>query len=225
MGRKFSHGVGIHLTLVVGLLVAMSTWPGAAAAQRDEPSVKQQLEFGVDMARRGLWSEALFRFRQAERLAPEKPEVYNNLAVAHEALGLFEEALELYRKGLSLAPRDKGLRNNYARFIDFYNRFRPDAEDAEADKAEADLDRAPPSASATTTTDAGPPPKTPRLSLVKPESSQLGVSQSTAPSSWIAQREAVSMPYAETDVDQLLASRVTCWVKSSARNMQSLSQG
>ena len=126
MGRKFSRSIGVHLSMAVALLAVASAWPSAVAAQKDRPSVKQQLEFGVDMARRGLWSEALFRFRQAQSLAPEKPEVYNNLAVAHEALGLFEEALELYRKGLSLAPRDKGLRNNYARFIDFYNRFRPD---------------------------------------------------------------------------------------------------
>ncbi len=119
--------------LISGLmLVAVVTTAPRLHAQRSETSVKQQLAFGVDMARRGLWSEALFRFRQAERLEPNNPSVYNNLAVAHEAIGLFEEALELYRKGLEIDPRDKGLRNNYARFIDFYNRFKPTEDEDEA---------------------------------------------------------------------------------------------
>lgn len=117
------------------MLVAVVATTPRLHAQRSETTVKQQLAFGVDMARRGLWSEALFRFRQAERLEPNNPSVYNNLAVAHEAIGLFEEALELYRKGLEIDPRDKGLRNNYARFIDFYNRFKPTEDEGDASEA------------------------------------------------------------------------------------------
>lgn len=123
-------------TLLVATLALTFALP--SAAQERPVTAKEQLEFGVQMAQRELWSEALFRFRQAQRLDPENPRVFNNLAVAHEALGLFEEALGLYRQGLELAPQDKGLRNNYARFIDFYQRFKPDAAEGEDDAEASD---------------------------------------------------------------------------------------
>lgn len=121
------------------VVVAISSLPGPAAQAQARPATaKEQLEFGVEMAQRELWSEALFRFRQAQRIEPENPKVFNNLAVAHEALGLFEQALDLYRRGLELAPQDKALRNNYARFVDFYQRFKPDEPDEEADSESED---------------------------------------------------------------------------------------
>ena len=132
------------MAFVILCLLAPAGW-----AQQRPVTAKEQLEFGVQMAQRQLWSEALFRFRQAQRLEPENPRVFNNLAVAHEALGLFEEALELYRQGLELAPQDKGLRNNYARFVDFYQRFKPD-EPEEENATESDeapsADEQPPTA-------------------------------------------------------------------------------
>ena len=138
MARLFSlaitSGAGaaqLGVSLPTAILLAVTLFGAPAAAQGQKATVKAQLEFGVEMAQRGLWSEALFRFKQAKRADPENPSIYNNLAVAHEALGLFDEALVLYRKGLELSPQDKGLRNNYARFLDFYRRFRPEEEDAE----------------------------------------------------------------------------------------------
>ena len=88
----------------------------------------EQLKFGVDMAKRGLWSEALFRFRQADKAQPGNPRVLNNLAVAYEAVGLFDEALETYKKALKADPANRELRRNYARFIEFYQAFKPSEE-------------------------------------------------------------------------------------------------
>ncbi len=93
-----------------------------------------QLEFGVTMARRGLWSEALFRFKQAEKLEPSNPRVLNNLAVAYEANGLFEEALEAYQGALKANPGNRDLKENYSRFAEFYQSFK--AEPAEASEEE-----------------------------------------------------------------------------------------
>jgi len=95
------------------------------------------MSFGVDMARRGLWSEALFRFQQAERLEPSNPRVYNNLAVASEALGRFEDAQRYYQEALRLAPGDQDLRRNYARFIEFYQSYAAGKEPAEGEAPEA----------------------------------------------------------------------------------------
>ncbi len=89
----------------------------------------RQLNFGVQMAKRGLWSEALFRFKQAERTQPGDPRVLNNLAVAYEAVGLFEEALETYKAALKADSANRELRRNYARFIEFYQAFKPEEEE------------------------------------------------------------------------------------------------
>lgn len=91
----------------------------------------EQLDFGVQMAKRGLWSEALFRFKQAEKTQPGDPRILNNLAVAYEAVGLFEEALETYKQALKADPANRELRRNYARFIEFYQSFKPDDEPEE----------------------------------------------------------------------------------------------
>ncbi|MCB1036749.1 MAG: tetratricopeptide repeat protein [Acidobacteria bacterium] len=100
-----------------------------------------QLAFGVTMAQRQLWNEALFRFRQAAKLDPSNPRIFNNLAVACEATGKFDEALENYQKALRLAPTDKTLKANYTRFVEFYQSFKAKpaeaAEGGEAGEPEA----------------------------------------------------------------------------------------
>ena len=120
------------LALITAVLV-LATVTGAAGAQKRKvaPEAKQQWQFGVDMANRGLWSEALFRFEQARKIEPEHPAILSNIAVAHEALGLFEEALGYYRQALRLAPRERDVRRNYSRFVEYYQNFKGDREDEE----------------------------------------------------------------------------------------------
>jgi tetratricopeptide (TPR) repeat protein len=122
---------------VCALSLAVST---AAFAQRKPATAKDQLSFGIEMAQQGLWSEALFRFRQAERLTDgESAVIFNNLAVALEALGQFDEALESYRRALRLEPENRGLKRNYARFSEFYQSYKP-AEEEEDEEPPDDED-------------------------------------------------------------------------------------
>lgn len=106
------------------LLVAAFATAGCASSA-PSGAASSQIQFGIDMARRGLWNEALFRFEQARRERPSDAKVLNNLAVACEAVGRFDEALELYKEASRLAPGNRGLKLNYSKFLEFYQNFRP----------------------------------------------------------------------------------------------------
>lgn len=114
----------VRLRALIFLLPLLLVACGGGYGRPD--AAGSQLSFGVDMAKRSLWSEALFRFHQAERLDPNNPRVYNNLAVAYEATGDYQKALEYYQKALKASPDSRDLRANYARFVEFYQGFKPD---------------------------------------------------------------------------------------------------
>ncbi len=88
-------------------------------------SVDADIDFGVDMARKGLWSEALFRFQEADKAQPNDGRILNNIAVAYEAEGNFDKALEYYKKALRADPANSELKRNYSAFSQFYQAFRP----------------------------------------------------------------------------------------------------
>lgn len=115
---------------LLALALFLGVAAGACRSAGPPDRAPSQIAFGTQMARQGLWSEALFRFRQAERLEPANPRVHNNMAVALEALGKFDEALEHYRKALELDPGNREAKANYARFVEFYQGFRPREEKA-----------------------------------------------------------------------------------------------
>ncbi len=121
-GRRALRG----LVLAVCLAGALAGCSGVSASGR----AQEQIDFGVAMAKQGLWSEALFRFERASRLDPNDYRVLNNLAVAYEATGEFDRALDVYKQALRVQPDNRDLRRNYARFVEFYQSFHPSGEKA-----------------------------------------------------------------------------------------------
>lgn len=115
-----------RVSLVLLALALVAVTAGCSGAARG-PSAEEQLEFGVRMARQGLWQEALFRFERADRMQPGDPKILNNLAVAQEANGRFQEALDTYRAALEVSPGNQDLKENYARFVDFFETYRPES--------------------------------------------------------------------------------------------------
>lgn len=125
----------LKVLVLCGLAVVL------CAGRKAPETPKAQLEFGVEMARRGLWSEALFRFKQAERSSPGDPRILNNMAVSFEALGQFDKALDYYQQAIKSDRSNRDLRRNYSRFIEFYRAFKPDQVDKEtiAEAKEEDI--------------------------------------------------------------------------------------
>jgi len=144
------------VTVSVFLLCSLSA---SGASGKSAAAGKSQLAFGVDMAKRGLWSEALFRFEQARRLEPERVSVLNNLAICYEAGGRYEEALATYREAVRLAPENRVVKQNLSRFTEFYQGYRP--RKATPPSAPGDAPTAEPAAPPTAETPAVSPPPPP----------------------------------------------------------------
>jgi len=116
--------IGTIRTRAVLALVLLGAAAGCASSGSKADS-GDQLAFGVEMARRGLWSEALFRFEKVRDAAPNDVRALNNLAVSYEAVGRFEDALATYRSAVAASPDNRPLKQNYSRFLEFYQAFKP----------------------------------------------------------------------------------------------------
>jgi hypothetical protein len=116
--RRFQHfGSQIlirHPLMRASLVFLVAAAPLVSCTGYGKPgNPSTELAFGVDMAKRGLWNEAIFRFQSAEKADPANSHIQSNLAVAYEARGDFDKALDYYKKAL-----------NYARFVEFYQSFK-----------------------------------------------------------------------------------------------------
>lgn len=110
-----------RLRPAAALLVAVAAAGVPACSSSKESTVwKEQNSYGSQMARKGFWREALFRYEKAAALHPESAEIQNNLGVAYESLGDTSRALSAYKKALELAPQDQKIKRNYARFAEYY---------------------------------------------------------------------------------------------------------
>jgi Flp pilus assembly protein TadD len=88
--------------------------PAPHAGQSTTPA--EEVGFGIEVARKGLWSEARFRFEKALALNPSSAEALNDLAVALEQQGEFPKAREAYEKALKLKPGSLYIQQNYDLF-------------------------------------------------------------------------------------------------------------
>lgn len=90
------------------------------AQQRDE--AKEQVEFGIQVAQRGLWREAVYRWERATQLDPTYAAAFNNLAIAYEHEGELDKARGAYEKALSLEPDNALIKQNYDLFREINDR-------------------------------------------------------------------------------------------------------
>jgi Tfp pilus assembly protein PilF len=116
---RCSTGRAVGIVVVASGCLVLS----ACVSYNQTDRAKSQIAFGSEVARKGLWREAAFRFEQAIAREPGNARAHNNLAVALEATGEFARALAEYKKALDLGPNDSYIRRNYARFAEFYTSY------------------------------------------------------------------------------------------------------
>jgi Tfp pilus assembly protein PilF len=99
--------------------VSLGALPAFADARGD---AKAQVEFGVKVAEKGLWREAIYRWERAVEIDPTYAAAFNNLAIAYEHEGQFEKARKAYERATELDPDNAMIRQNYDLFREINDR-------------------------------------------------------------------------------------------------------
>ena len=101
-------------------LVAVASQPLRIADARSD--AKAQVEFGINVAQRGLWREAIYRWERAVEIDPTYAAAFNDLAVGYEHEGQLDKARKAYEKALELEPDNPQIRQNYELFKEINDR-------------------------------------------------------------------------------------------------------
>jgi Flp pilus assembly protein TadD len=109
----------IPAALTIGLVALLTADPVLADARED---ARRQVEFGIAVAQRGLWREAIYRWQRAVEIDPTYAEAYNDLAIAYEHEGELDKARQAYEKALELAPGNATIKQNYELFREINDR-------------------------------------------------------------------------------------------------------
>jgi Flp pilus assembly protein TadD len=104
------------------LAFALTVVPAAVTHAQDRGQAKEQVEFGIQVAQRGLWREAIYRWERATQLDPTYAAAYNNLAVAYEHEGQLDKARAAYEKALAIEPDNTLIRQNFDLFKEINDR-------------------------------------------------------------------------------------------------------
>lgn len=102
--------------LMAPMVAALLASAAVALPAEQEKEAKKEIAFGIDVARRGLWREARFRFERAAAMNPDSASAFNNLGVTLEQQGDFDKARAAYERALQLEPKNISIQQNYDLF-------------------------------------------------------------------------------------------------------------
>ena len=108
-----------RVSAVLLVLIPLSASPTFADARSD---AKAQVAFGISVAQRGLWREAIYRWEKAVELDPTYAAAFNDLGIAYEHEGQLDKARKAYEKALALEPNNTNIRQNYDLFKEINDR-------------------------------------------------------------------------------------------------------
>ena len=105
--------------VALACILAAIAAPAYADARSD---AKAQVDFGISVAQKGLWREAVYRWEKAVEIDPTYAAAFNDLAVAYEHEGQLEKARKAYEKALALEPNNAQIKQNYELFKEINDR-------------------------------------------------------------------------------------------------------
>ena len=111
--------MNVSVIAFVACAAVLTASPSFADARGE---AKSQVEFGINVAQRGLWREAIYRWEKATQLDPTYVAAYNDLAIGYEHEGQLDKARKAYEKALALDPNNSQIRQNYELFKEINDR-------------------------------------------------------------------------------------------------------
>jgi Tfp pilus assembly protein PilF len=111
--------MNVRVALIVACGATVWAYPSFADVRSD---AKSQVEFGINVAQRGLWREAIYRWEKAVEIDPTYAAAFNDLAVAYEHEGQLAKARKAYEKAVELDPNNALIRQNYELFREINDR-------------------------------------------------------------------------------------------------------
>jgi len=109
----------VRICLIAALLFVAAPTLVHADARKD---ARSQVEFGIQVAQRGLWKEAIYRWERATQIDPTYAAAFNNLAIGFEQAGDFDKARQAYERAVELEPNNLLIRQNFDLFKEINDR-------------------------------------------------------------------------------------------------------
>ena len=114
------HPMPIRTLAILAVLVVAGGTTTAADTRSD---ARGQVEFGIAVAQKELWGEAIYRWERAVDIDPSYAAAWNNLGIAYEHNGLFDKARDAYERALDLEPGNTMIQQNYDLFREINDRI------------------------------------------------------------------------------------------------------
>jgi Tfp pilus assembly protein PilF len=108
-----------RFAIVAAAAATLSASPAFADARSD---AKAQVAFGISVAQRGLWREAIYSWEKAVELDPTYAAAFNDLAIAYEHEGQLDKARKAYEKAVELEPDNAEIKQNFELFKEINDR-------------------------------------------------------------------------------------------------------
>ena len=110
--------------LLVALILTVAAAVPRAAGARDQ--AQKEVEFGIKVAQKGLWREAIYRWQRAVEIDPTYAAAHNDLAIGYEHEGDLEKARASYQRAMQLDPANASIKQNYDLFKEINDRTKKD---------------------------------------------------------------------------------------------------
>ena len=111
-----------HMRACAACLIVLLALSAPARASDARSEAKKHVDFGIVVAQKGLWREAIMQWERATRIDPTYAAAFNNLAIAYEHEGDLDKARAAYDKALAIEPNNSYIKQNNELFKEINDR-------------------------------------------------------------------------------------------------------